>query len=411
MKRRDEDPAAGLPPLDATQKPVVTTLACLREGVDWVVHAGSTNSGKSFGIMLALFAYLSTTKVPAANARLDCIGLTADHLADGIMSDWETIAANTSGIVSTNKQRKLYTVRGPGKDVWEVRFFSVDKPKKALGGKRHLLFVNEAIEHDWATIQQLAARTARTVVCDYNPTNDTSWLNTHVLQPDQDYRFYRSTYLDNKYVPLRILRQIEWWRINDYETYRVFGLGLNGKVAGLVMKPFTIGAFPAHEDLEWWSYGIDYGYSDHPTAITEIGVRGPHLYWRQHFYEPTADPDDISEAFRNAEITGVIHGDRDQVMTNELRKRGHNIVMIDKPPGSVEAGLKIINGYLNVVDPCSTDIIREFRTYKRRKVGDAFTSIIPKNDDAIDSGRYALVGHTQPKPSSGKSLGPIVKSW
>ena len=99
-----------------------------------------------------------------------------------------------------------------------VEFKSYDQPSKALGAKRHFLFINEAINIPYETFINLEGRTDQLTILDYNPSYE-FWVHDRLLNANRsDVGYVHSTYKDNPYLPKKIIETIE--RYKEYDMNR-----------------------------------------------------------------------------------------------------------------------------------------------------------------------------------------------
>lgn len=384
-------------------KVVETTLSNLIASTRFLLQQGGTSSGKTFGILTAIYLYCSDVKPISADDNVfTIVGLSVPHLKDGAYRQWQHIVAGRPGVVQTSKVDRTYEING-----WHIQFVSTDD-KKAHGGKRRHLFVNEANFFDYDTIEQLEMRTSGTIILDWNPSAK-FWAHKKILtRPDVTVRRYITTYKDNPTVPKAIIQKIESWRTENPNKYRVYGLGHTGVVEGLCIPRFDIAPFPERSKLRWVSKGVDFGYSGDPAAVVEIAKGyGRELYVRELMYEPTDDPDVIATAIRSSANRCVAYCDNDKVMVGQLKKKRLAVEFAPKPPGSIEAGLALLNSTELFVDPSSVNIIREMGLYMRRKVGDEYKEPIDKDNHTIDAIRYAYVGKQHPNLKVNKRGGIV----
>ena len=157
-----------------------------------------------------------------------------------------------------------------------MSFFSVDNEQKLRGRKRDLLFVNEANEITLEQWRQLVFRTTGRIIIDYNPSMVDSWIYDHVLTRE-DCGLLVTTYKDNPHLSEYIIREIEALKDADPEYWKVFGLGERGQLKDLVFTNWAnVHAIPT--DATLIGYGLDFGFTNDPTAITAIYKQDGELW-------------------------------------------------------------------------------------------------------------------------------------
>lgn len=121
---------------------------------------------------------------------------------------------------------------------WTFQFIALDKPSKALGGRRDTLFLNEANRMEWEIARQLIIRTRESVWIDYNPDRR-FWAHEHYIEKERCASVVL-TYKDNEYAPEMAIEQIEAYKESDPEWYKVYGLGLLGDIQGSLFKGLKV---------------------------------------------------------------------------------------------------------------------------------------------------------------------------
>jgi phage terminase large subunit len=155
---------------------------------------------------------------------------------------------------------------------------------------------------------------------------------------------------------------------------------------------------PAH-DWDGPYQGLDFGFSQDPTAGVKCWVFNRCLYIEHEAGQVGLELDDTSE-FINGEITGfenhTIRADcaRPESISYLKRKGMPLIVGVEKGKGSVEDGIEHIKSYSKVIihERCKA-VTEEFRLYSYkvdRLSGDVLNIIIDANNHYIDAIRYAL---------------------
>ena len=119
---------------------------------------------------------------------------------------------------SHNKTENIYTF--PNGTI--VEFFSTDDEQKLRGRKRDICWINEANELFYEDFNQINLRTTEKIIADYNPSDANSWL--YVLPSDETI-LIKSTYKDNPFLELAIIKQIENLQHTDAALWSIYGLG------------------------------------------------------------------------------------------------------------------------------------------------------------------------------------------
>lgn len=379
---------AGLPVFDTAV--FRSTMAGLISGKPLIIQQGGTSSGKTYSIILALVTYLSQNQ----NLTCSVVSCTFPHLKRGAIRDFAGITGAIGGLQKWNQTDCVGQINGN-----TIEFFSADNDGKVRGGKRDILFINEANLINYERYRQLSIRTGKTVIIDFNPVSE-FWLHTDVIPAASanDMIFRRTTYRDNPRVPEKIIREIEALKITNEQLYRVYGLGLTGNVTGLVFPSFTlVDSFPAEAKKQ--CYGLDFGFTNDPTAIIRIGFLSGNLYLDEVVYDYGLTNPDISERMKQAGINK-----RDEIVADaaepksieELRRMGWNI-----RPGTkreINYGIDIMKRYPLCVTKRSLSLAKELRNYSWRvdSAGRSLNVPIDAFNHGIDSARYAVIEKSSP---------------
>ncbi len=171
-----------------------------------------------------------------------------------------------------------------------IEFVSLDQPQKVRGRKRQCLFINEANELTFEDWQQLIMRTEGKVVLDYNPSDAYHWIYEKVI-PRDDADFYKTTYKDNRFLDPAIIAEIERLQYTDEDYWRIYGLGERGATRAAVFQ-FDVAEEPKGKLL---GYGLDFGYTNDPTALVAIYKDGDNLYIDELLYHTHLTNPDISD--------------------------------------------------------------------------------------------------------------------
>ena len=146
-------------------------------------------------------------------------------------------------------------------------------------------------------------------------------------------------------------------------------------------------------------YGLDFGFSQSPTAATRSWIQDNCLYIDYEVWGIGVELDNTSDLLDK--IPGIrnwpIKADCARPETiSHLKRRGFDVSAAEKWQGSVEDGIAIMKGFKRIIvhERC-THTAEDFRLYKYKidkQTNDILPLIAKKFDDCIDSIRYALVG-------------------
>ncbi|KKK91604.1 hypothetical protein LCGC14_2711280, partial [marine sediment metagenome] len=207
-----------------------------------------------------------------------------------------------------------------------------------------------------------------------------------------------STYLDAKdVVPDQVRIDIESYRDKDPNWWRVYGLGLIGKIEGLVYPQFEqVDSLP----LGAVFYGLDYGYSSDPTVLVKNVLIGDKLYSQQMFYDYSGLTNgQIAQKFSLSGITNEpIYPDPDEPKSaEEIRQRGFNVVEAVKGKGSVAFGTQKVNNYYQYWTKDSLECIKEQRNFRyiKDKITGEFTDRTTHQwSHGLSARRYSVSSYT-----------------
>ena len=295
-----------------------------------------------------------------------------------------------------NKSNFIYTF-----DTAEIEFFPADDPAKMRGGRRDILFINECNNVSYDAFQQLNIRTRICTFLDWNPVGE-FWYHEKGFQSDEKNNVYiHSTYKDAMWVlPDNIVKGIEELKNRDPNGWRIYGLGLVGKVEGLVYPYFEqIDAMP-EGGQEF--YGLDFGYSNDPTALVRCILKGDQLYSEELIYEAGLTNDAIAHRMNELGVnkrTAQIFADSAEPKSiDEIHRFGFNIKPCFKGADSVEFGHQKIRQFKQYWTKASLHCIKEQRNFRyiADKDGKYTDKTTHEWSHSMDSRRYACCSNHTP---------------
>jgi phage terminase large subunit len=277
----------------------------------------------------------------------------------------------------------------------KIEFFSADQPGKVRGPRRDILFVNEANNIDYESFDQLRIRTRKVIWLDWNPTNEFWWYSEII--PNYDVDFITLTYKDNEALDKSIISDIESHKHNK-QWWQVYGLGQLGELEGKIFTNWQIiDEIPHEARLE--RRGMDFGYSNDPTAIVDIYHYNGGFILDEMLYRKGLSNKQIADFLNNApEPETLIMADSAEPKSiDELRMYGVNVLPAQKGAGSILQGIQYVQDQRISMTKRSLNLIKEYRNYMWKAdkiIPDKYFNIAEDmNNHLMDALRYGLEGH------------------
>ena len=360
-----------------------------------VVEQGGTRSGKTYNILLwIIFHYCAKY----TGQTITIARKTFPAVRSSVMRDFFDIL----------KQQELYNEDLHNKSNSEyvlngnlVEFVSLDQPQKIRGRKRDLAFLNEANELTFEDWQQIVFRTNGRIILDYNPSDSFHWIYDRVI-PRDDADFYQTTYQDNPFLDATIVAEIERLKQTDEHYWRVYGLGERGTNRAQVFQFSTYQQLPPQ--AKFLSYGLDFGFTNDPSALVACYQWGDNLYFQEVLYSTNLTNQDLSQMFTKFEVgryDEVFADSSEPKSIEELHRMGFNVKPTAKGADSVNAGIDMLKRYKLHVN--GSNLVKEMENYKwlEDKNGNLLNKPEDKYNHAIDALRYG-VWNKLSKPNYGR---------
>lgn len=365
---------------------------------------GSSRSAKTYSVVQFLcmfcFNYAGTT-VSIIRAGMPSIKRT-------VYRDFKDIMLNFGwwDDKCMNKSEFVYTFPNGS---W-IEFFSTDNEQKVRGSKRKILFVNEANELSFIEWQQLQMRTTEFSILDYNPSfSEEHWINQ--VNEEKSTYWFISTYKDNPFLEPKVIAEIESLKWKNPSLWRIYGLGQRAIVEGLVFENVVIDDYIPVEAMRHHWRGLDFGYTNDPTALIDVYLWGDNLYLDEACYQTKMLTDDIIRVIKEDKYnTEVISECADPRLIDEIYNAGIDIKAVKKFPGSIMAGITKMLSYKIHITKKSTNLIKEFHnyTYRQDKEGKWLNEPIDIYNHGIDAVRYCILNKVLGDYASGMSAGDIL---
>lgn len=345
---------------------------------------GGTSASKTISILLYLINLAQSDTKPTLTS---VVSESIPHLKRGAIRDFKTImqAHKYWKDANWNATDSVYTFETGSK----VEFFSTDNGDKLRGARRDRGFMNEANNCTFDAFEQLEVRTKEFFFLDWNPTNE-FWFYTDVLGKRDDVEHIILTYRDNEALPEEIVQAIEqrkgrkgWWQ--------VYGEGQLGEVEGKIYKDWQIiDEIPHEARLE--RRGLDFGYSNDPTAIVDIYYYNGGYILDEVCYQKGMSNKQIADVIKDLEPIQVIADSAEPKSIDEIRMYGINMLPAAKGPGSINQGIQFVQQQRISMTKRSSNLIKEYRNYlwATDKNGKILNEPEGGLDHALDAVRYGM---------------------
>lgn len=300
------------------------------------------------------------------------------------------------GLVKQNKTKKTYEYGGR-----MVEFIGADDQQKLRGTKRKILYCNEANELNYREeFFQLLMRTEEDIFLDFNPDDETIWLNTEIEQKRAiekgDVETIVSNYKDNTFLSQTIVDEIEYLQKTDPEFWKVYGLGEYGRKHGLIFENWVV-CEKIPDGAQLVAYGLDFGFTNDPTTLIAVYKQNGELWLKELIYQRGLTNSDISDRMKPIVLTGggweIIADSAEPKSIEELSRMGWYMTAAEKGSDSIKNGIDILKRYKINVTSDSPNLIKEFRSYKwaENKDGQPMNKPVDFFNHCMDAIRYVAL--------------------
>jgi phage terminase large subunit len=346
---------------------------------------GGTSASKTYSIL----AVLINKALSIHGIEISIVAETIPHLRRGALKDFLKIMKWTGRFFEDRFNKSLLRYEFANGSV--IEFFSADDSSKLRGARRDILYINECNNVTFDAYNELAIRTRKEVYLDFNPANE-FWVHTELKdEPDSD--FLILTYKDNEALDQSIVEQIEKNRdkakTSSYwaNWWKVYGEGQLGMLEGVVFSNWKIiDTIPKEARL--LGIGLDFGYTNDPTAIIEIYAYNGQRIVNELVYQTGLVNSDIAKRLpKNV----IVYADSSEPKSiEEIRRLGITIKGVTKGKDSINYGIDVMQRQDYLVTNQSVDLIKELRSYiwDTDKTGRRLRKPIDFNNHAIDALRY-----------------------
>lgn len=346
---------------------------------------GGTSASKTYSIL----AVLINKAIIQPNLEISVVAESIPHLRRGALKDFIKILKWTNRFDDNQFNKSLLTYQFKNGSTFE--FFSADDSSKLRGARRDVLYINECNNVTFESYNELAIRTKKEVFLDFNPANE-FWVHTE-LKDESDSDFLILTYKDNEALDNSIVQQIEKNRLKAETSsywanwWRVYGLGEIGMLEGVIFSNWKI-IDKLPEEAKLIGIGLDFGYTNDPTAIIEVyNYNGTRILNELKYQTGMLNSDIAKTLPKNV----IVYADSSEPKSiDEIKRYGITIKGVTKGKDSINYGIDVIQQQEYLVTSQSVNFIKELRAYcwDVDKHGTRLNKPIDNNNHAIDAWRY-----------------------
>lgn len=344
------------------------------------VVQGGTSSGKTY----AIIPILINRGLSEIRLKITVVCETLPAVKEGPLDIFKNVMFDTGRWIESNWNASTltYTFASTGS---RIQFKSFDTEGKAkASGKRDVLFLNEANHIDWRIADALMIRSKETYI-DYNPDAE-FWVHTELL-PQINVDYLILTYEHNEGLPPETLEDLlikkgkafhdvslpndilfqesniksEYW----VNWWKVYGLGLTGKVNGLVFQNWIeVESIPDNARL--LCYGIDFGFSISKFACVAVYKMDNRYYLKELVYSNNLTNQEAAKKLKEAGYNGSIaYCDYAEPKSiEELRREGIRAIECESKNDIKKFAIQKLNDFEFFVEKKSVNLINELRQWK-----------------------------------------------
>lgn len=372
------------------------------------IYYGGSSSGKSFSLAQRTVLdvlkgdrnYLIVRNVQSTLKR-SCLNEITKAISNFNLSKYFDV--NKTDMIITCNLNDMQILFCGLDDVEKIKSVT---PKKGVITD---IWVEEATECREKDIKQLDKRlrgrskVIKRLTLSFNPILQDHWLYTGyfgIWEDDKQYvekdnvSILKTTYKDNNFLAKDDIAALE--NETDKYYYEVYTLGNWGVLGAVIFKNWKVEDFSNIENtFDNYRHGVDWGFADDPFAYIKV------------HYDKTRKKLYICDEI---EAVGLLNNESAQLVKEKARNErvicdcaepksvaeyktlGVNAKGAKKGQGSIEYGIKFLQGLEIIIHPRCRNFKTEISKYKYKE--DKNGSILPipvdKDNHLIDASRYAM---------------------
>lgn len=377
----------------------------LRKDVRYFEVYGGRRSGKSHDVV----QILGLTAMIESGHFIPCTRKVADTLRDSVFAELRGFfeGHNIPHRLNMTNQEIILPNRS------RFRCFGLNDPERMKSlANATIIWNEEANEDDESDFDSLDAGLSPSkypgrMVLTHNPVpqipGSMHWIQKRFLQvehelskarvdPKTNALVLRTWYKDNAFCPPEVKRVLEGYKETNPEKYKLWALGEFTTVEGAVFTNWDIVKdIPTEIVHDSIGIGLDFGFSNDPSAAVRVWIRGRELWAKQLVYKLGLHNDALYKELVDAgvgqfeEVTG--DSARPDIISDLYRLGLLGIKPVKKRANYKEDVATRLQGYTIHLIEGDTDFIREISTYSwaRDKNGKQLPKLQDGEDHLIDA--------------------------
>lgn len=271
------------------------------------------------------------------------------------------------------------------------------------------IWVEEATETEYKAVKQLDKRlrgkskVTKRLTLSFNPILKDHWLYKEYFDIWEDIKQYveknnvsilKTTYKDNKFLTDDDIAALE--NETDPYYYEVYTLGNWGVLGAVIFKNWKIQDFSDIEKtFDNYRHGVDWGFADDPFAYikSHLDKTRKKLYICDEIeVVGLLNEESAPMVKEKAGSSRVTCDSAEPKSVAEYKKLRVNAKPAKKGPGSIEYGIKFLQGLEIIIHPRCQNFKNEISKYKYKedKNGNILPIPVDKDNHLIDALRYSL---------------------
>lgn len=380
----------------------------LKNNNRYQIYYGGSSSGKSFSL-----AQRTVLDVLNGNRNYLIVRNVQSTIKRSVLNEITKAISNLkmSEYFDVNKTDMIITCNLNKKQILFCGLDDVEKIKSItpIDGVITDIWVEEATETDYKAVKQLDKRlrgrskVTKRLTLSFNPILKDHWLYKEYFDIWEDDKQYvekdnvsilKTTYKDNKFLTKDDIAALE--NETDPYYYEVYTLGNWGVLGAVIFKNWKVQDFSDIEPtFNNYRHGVDWGFADDPFAYikSHLDKTRKKLYICDEIEAVGLLNEESAPLVREkAKSSRVICDSAEPKSISDYKRLRVNARAAKKGPGSIEFGIKFLQGLEIIIHPRCQNFKNEISKYKYKedKNGNILPIPVDKDNHLIDALRYSL---------------------